>query len=108
MQLFYDSNPPAFYDAPTSFYDTAAVPTGTSKMKKAKTDTRGLAVPQKVARGREVITKLTANAALPALAPFIPELTTATNLMESDYQAALVARQTATQLTNQANASEAA
>lgn len=103
--LFYDSPTAVFYDSPPAFYDGTAAATESKKMKKIRRDIRNLSVPQKITRGGTVVTKMTGNPDFPTLATDVVDMANATTQMETDYNAAVTARQTAQALTMISDAS---
>lgn len=77
-------------------------------MTKVKLNIRGLSVPEKIARARQIIAAMTGNPNFPSPQPPLAQLTAAVDQLEADYAAAQAARQEARARTTAVNEAEEA
>jgi len=76
-------------------------------MQKVKLNLRGLSIPEKLARGRQIVAAMTGNANFPTPQPTLAAITTAINDLDAAFNATQAARQEAKARTNDQNLKEA-
>jgi hypothetical protein len=75
-------------------------------MPKIKLNLKGLSIPEKVSRARQIVTSLTGNADFPAPHPTLAEVTASVDALETAYNEAHAARQEAKARTSAQNQKE--
>jgi hypothetical protein len=75
-------------------------------MSKTKLNINGLTIPEKIARGRQIVTALTGNANFPSPQPTLAAVTTSINDLDAAYAASQKARQEAKTRTSEQNQKE--